>query len=82
MSMPGAGADAVTVDRLTTDFGGDVPPAVLEAAVVVVVVVGVGSSSGVPESDLPEPGGRFLRRGSLNRRGPLNSVESRTRAVP
>lgn len=52
MSMPGAGADAVTVDRLTTDFGGDVPPAVLEAA----VVVGVGNSSGVPESDLPEPG--------------------------
>ncbi|KOS56111.1 hypothetical protein Z051_11425 [Rhodococcus rhodochrous KG-21] len=80
MSMPGAGADAVTVDRLTTDFGGDVPPAVLEAAVV--VVVGVGNSSGVPESDLPEPGGRFLRRGSLNRRGPLNSVESRTTAVP
>lgn len=79
MSMPGAGADAVTVDRLTTDFGGDVPPAVIEAAV---VVVGVGNSSGVPESDLPEPGGRFLRRGSLNRRGPLNSVESRTRAVP
>ncbi|ATQ27735.1 hypothetical protein CS378_02640 [Rhodococcus ruber] len=72
MSMPGAGADAVTVDRLTTDFGGDVPPAVLEAA----VVVGVGNSSGVPESDLPEPGGRFLRR------GPLNSVESRTTAVP
>lgn len=79
MSMPGAGADAVTVDRLTTDFGGDVPPAVLEAAV---MVVDVGNSSGVPESDLPEPGGRFLRRGSLNRRGPLNSVESRTRAVP
>ncbi len=78
MSMPGAGADAVTVDRLTTDFGGDVPPAVLEAA----VVVGVGNSSGVPESDLPEPGGRFLRRGSLKRRGPLNSVESRTTAVP
>ncbi|WP_432373734.1 hypothetical protein [Rhodococcus sp. SJ] len=49
-SMPGAGADAVTVDRLTTDFGGDVPPAVFDAA----VVVGVGYSIGLPESGLPE----------------------------
>ncbi|EME65917.1 hypothetical protein G352_06768 [Rhodococcus ruber BKS 20-38] len=53
MSMPGAGADAVTVDRLTTDFGGDVPPAVLEAAV---MVVDVGNRAGFRSRICRNPG--------------------------
>ncbi|NGP09103.1 hypothetical protein G6038_27240 [Rhodococcus sp. 14C212] len=72
MSMPGSGADPVTVDRLVAEFGDDVPRAVVEA----VVVAGVDDLSGVPEPDLPELGERLARQRLLN------LVKSRTTAVP